>query len=223
MLLLDTLPSATIFSNALSTQNHPSELASPTFKTLSILAPDSNLCFAPAHLYLVPAHTDAPVPAKAQEVLQNLTISAQQAAAASLCGSVLAGGGSETDEYGDVAFWLGSSLAGPNKEDAVLQALGLARWVKHGAKVRWTRCPCLGAAADWGQIVREQQAGLGTSLSPSPALAALQKNLGELQEQFAFRVQGGPAGGSTVLFFLAGRLSGGEWAGLLGVGVWSDS
>ncbi|KZW02031.1 hypothetical protein EXIGLDRAFT_736757 [Exidia glandulosa HHB12029] len=213
MLLLDTLPSATIFSNALSTQNYPSDLASPTYKTLSLLAPDSGLCFAPAHLYLVPAHTDAPVPQKAQEALQTLTISAQKAAAASLQGSVLAGGGSETDEYGDVAFWLDhqsskDAFAGSNRAEAVLEALGLKRWLEAGAK-----------------IVSESQLapGLDANLAPSPALEELKKVLGALEEPFAFRVQGGPRGGSTVLFLLVGRFSGGGWAGLLGIGVWSDA
>ncbi|EJD55446.1 hypothetical protein AURDEDRAFT_179200 [Auricularia subglabra TFB-10046 SS5] len=207
MLLLDTLPSQTVFTQALVTSQHANDLAAPTYATLRALAPDAGLCFAPAHLYLVPAHTAAPVPAQAQDALRNLTTGAQQAAAASLCGSVLAGGGSEGDEFGDVAFWLGSGqdYEGSGKEENVLKTLGLGRWLDRGAK-----------------IVREPSAELASNLTSSPALDEVRRAVGALQKRFAFRVEGGGAGGQ-VLFFLVGRLPEGGWAGLLGIGVWSDA
>lgn len=209
MLLLDTLPSQSVFAQALATSQHAADVAAPTYATLRALAPDAGLCFALAHLHLVPAHTAAPVPAHAQDALRNLTASAQQAAAAALCGSVLAGGGSEGDEFGDVAFWLGGGAQGDydgaGKEEKVLQTLGLGRWLDRGAK-----------------IVREPNAELASNLTASPALDDVRRAVDALQSRFAFRVEGGGAGGQ-VLFFLVGRLPEGGWAGLLGIGVWSDA
>ena len=143
MLLLDTLPSEHVFSTALQSQNHPASLIGPTYNTLKVLVPDSRLCFHAAHLYLVPARTDSPVPTTAQSDLQQLTVDAQQAAAGSLCSSILVGNTSESDDYGDLAVWLaGAHESGAvsfansdGREEAVIAALGLSSWLEGGAKV----------------------------------------------------------------------------------------
>ncbi|KAL1942716.1 hypothetical protein VTO73DRAFT_4956 [Trametes versicolor] len=56
--------------------------------------------------------------------LRQLTRSANAAAASLACGSILAGHTSETDEYGDVAVWLGSDKYSPGHELDVLSLLG---------------------------------------------------------------------------------------------------
>ncbi|KAH7104101.1 hypothetical protein BKA62DRAFT_693526 [Auriculariales sp. MPI-PUGE-AT-0066] len=209
MLLLDTLPSAHIIASALQSQNHPAELADPTYKTLSVLSPDSGLCFNPAHLYLVPAHTEAPVPSTAQAELQSLTIDAQQAAAVSSCSSILAGTSSESDEYGDIAVWLGGTddatsgvFEGDNRENAVITALGLAGWLEKGAK-----------------MVKDADGTVAKSLMPSPALERVDTRVTGWEKTFALRVEGGP--GSVVLFVLAGLSRATGWQALLGIGVWT--
>ena len=59
-----------------------------------------------------------------RELLVNLTQRAASAASSLACGSILAGTTSETDEYGDIAFWLGEGNFGPGHEHKILDALG---------------------------------------------------------------------------------------------------
>ena len=71
-----------------------------------------------------------------REFLVNLTRRAASAASALACGSILAGATSETDEYGDIAFWLGEGDFGPGREREVLDALGLKSCTTPESKVR---------------------------------------------------------------------------------------
>lgn len=71
----------------------------------------------------IDAHRVAP---STRNYLRQLTRSANAAAASLACGSILAGHTSETDEYGDVAIWLGSDGEhGTGHELDVLSLLGL--------------------------------------------------------------------------------------------------
>jgi hypothetical protein len=54
-----------------------------------------------------------------------LTLIANVAATSLACGSILAGQSSESDEFGDVGFWLGPGSYGIGKDRAILQDLGL--------------------------------------------------------------------------------------------------
>lgn len=74
----------------------------------------------------------------APQLMRKIVDDAQKAALAVPCGSILAGEGSESDDYGDVGVWLGQGefKKGSEKESAeqVLKALGLTSWAN--GKVR---------------------------------------------------------------------------------------
>ncbi|RDB25376.1 hypothetical protein Hypma_008091 [Hypsizygus marmoreus] len=148
--------------------------------------------FISANLVLLPSSAAQPPNQTTQDYLHRLVLSAESAAASISCSSILAGAGSESDDTGDIALWLGPGDFG--EPQAVLQALGLAEW------------------ASAGEI-----ASFGLSL---PANSTFAQQLASLQEKYCFRVREANTG-SLVLFFLVGRMDEG-WAGLLGVGTWSD-
>lgn len=78
----------------------------------------------PAQLILVPGSRKFP-PTDAADIVGALTERANAAAASLACGSILAGQSSESDEFGDVAFWLGDGAYGRGEERSLLRALGL--------------------------------------------------------------------------------------------------
>ncbi|KAG6854059.1 hypothetical protein C0991_011037 [Blastosporella zonata] len=149
----------------------------------STFDPTTLILFAPSS---PPSPTDA-----IQQYLRRLARAAQSDAVNKSYSSILAGQGSESDDTGDIALWLGTGdFATPDK---VLGALGLSVW-----------------AAD-GEIAVTNFA--------APAGSRIEGLLGELKDTFSFRVRAEMTG-RIVLFFLVGRVGGG-WAGLAGIGTWS--
>ncbi|GLB37234.1 putative regulator medusa [Lyophyllum shimeji] len=124
-----------------------------------------------------------------QRYLHSLAMFALQTAEENSCSSILAGKGSESDEFGDVALWLGSGeFQTPMR---VLNALGLAEWAANGE------------VADY--VFPRPTGNAGSQLGDM---------LSELKDQFSFRVQAGLTG-SLVLFFLVGRVESEGYGGLL--------
>ncbi|EPQ57367.1 hypothetical protein GLOTRDRAFT_137708 [Gloeophyllum trabeum ATCC 11539] len=178
-------------------------------------APTASL--VPSHLILLsaePRHAHPPSP-EIQEHLRDLIVTAHEGAAALCCGSILAGQGSETDEYGDIAIWLGDGPYGDNAPE-VLAALGLERWVGGDS------------ASTIGRISLSPTTGLPESLRPPPpqtSVNKLEELLSRLENKYAFFVKGGPSAGGAVLQVLLGYIRIGEeggWGGIMGVGVWAD-
>jgi hypothetical protein len=64
-------------------------------------------------------------PPEVRVYLRDLASIANSTANENACGSVLAGQGSDTDEFGDICFWLGSGPYGEGHEANVLRALNL--------------------------------------------------------------------------------------------------
>lgn len=83
------------------------------------------LLVLPERLMLVP-DADKLAQLEAGGRVPALTHLANAAAASIASGSVLAGQTSESDEFGDVGFWLGAGSHGPGNEQETLRALGLA-------------------------------------------------------------------------------------------------
>ncbi|KAL6308157.1 hypothetical protein BKA93DRAFT_815531 [Sparassis latifolia] len=151
---------------------------------------------------------------EAQGYLTALTLSANAAANALACGSVLAGQTSETDEFGDLALWLGEGHYGKGHEREVLEALGL-----HGA---------LGPQIKITPVEIPAAVYLPSNLAELVARSSEGKRLSSLLSQldhiYSFTVQPMPAGGGSVAQFLLGHRSHegfSGWAGLVGIGVWS--
>ncbi|KAF9456628.1 hypothetical protein BDZ94DRAFT_1138199, partial [Collybia nuda] len=82
--------------------------------------------FLPARLLLIPPAQSLPHD-KIQGYLYELVRAAQVAAEAQACSSILAGIGSESDDTGDAAFWLGEGQFEGQAEE-VVRALGLIDW-----------------------------------------------------------------------------------------------
>ena len=91
--------------------------------------PSTGLCgpsILPDQWLLLPEHDKASQqPSLVDRSTPPLTLLANVAAGSLACGSILAGQGSEADEFGDVGFWLGPGSYGTGHELAVLHALGL--------------------------------------------------------------------------------------------------
>ncbi|KAJ6593705.1 hypothetical protein B0H19DRAFT_1091726 [Mycena capillaripes] len=158
--------------------------------------------FVPQRLLLVGQGVAAPSDQLAAD-LESLAAAAQLAATSVLCSSILAGHTSESDDFGDAAIWLGQGAFGKGHEQAVLKTLGLEGGrissVELSAK---TRIPVTVNAA-----------------SSTPELEALSAKLAELQDVHCFSLQ--PTLGSDVIYSLVGKNASG-WAGLVGIGIWSD-
>lgn len=129
-----------------------STLSAPTVsaikQTISHLyrKPTSNsLSFAHAPSFLTAPSAPAPS-SSVRSYLANLTATANEVANVNACGSVLAGQGSESDEYGDVAVWLGSGKDDggfvQGKEGDVLKALGLNSWLGLDVGSNFKHCSC---------------------------------------------------------------------------------
>lgn len=164
------------------------------------------------------AQNSTPPPA-VEATLAALASAAHDAATAILCGSILGGKSSESDEFGDYAIFVGELdvLGGvgndEEKAEKFMKALGLERWLESSEL----------------QVVRSKKAPLPGSLDnvhPSPgspthaSIAQLSKLLSQLRDILEFRVVTAGSGG-LVLHFLLGVGYGG-WQGLGGASTWSD-
>ncbi len=78
----------------------------------------------PPDLIVLPPSLSPP-PKDAADFLMELTACANAAATSAACGSIIAGHNSETDEFGDIAFWLGPGSYEQGNELAVFRALNL--------------------------------------------------------------------------------------------------
>lgn len=188
--------------------------------TLRVLYPGGGgpleLVVQPEELLLVPAGEQAVQLATEGQAPPALTRAAAAAAASIACGSVLAGPTSESDEFGDVGFWLGVGVAhslgrSPDGAQETLRALGLA--ARHGQQAE--------------QVPLDADTALPVSLvrSPrTPQVLALAEMLAGLADTHAFRVRidrEQQLGAAGMLYVLLGR-RGAAWMGLMGLGVWSD-
>ncbi|KAG6878533.1 hypothetical protein C0993_004431 [Termitomyces sp. T159_Od127] len=148
--------------------------------------------FDPASLVLYPPSRPERPAEPVQQYLRRLACAANADAADMACSSILAGQGSESDDTGDVALWLGSGdHASP---ELVLGTLGLSDWAASGK--------------------------VAASAFAAPPGSRVETLLGEMEDVFSFRVQAAMTGG-VVLFFLVGRVAGAGWAGLAGIGTWT--
>ncbi|KAH9083898.1 hypothetical protein EDB83DRAFT_2212872 [Lactarius deliciosus] len=132
-------------------------------------------------------------PPEVRVYLRDLASTTNSTANENSCGSVLVGQGSDTDEFGDICFWLGNGPYGEGREANVLRALNL-----YDSTSRARRWPYSAS---------------------SPSLSVL---LAKLRDKFYFCVNSGPRANGTTMHFLVGRLAEGNlsgWVGLVGIGL----
>ncbi|PCH43838.1 hypothetical protein WOLCODRAFT_26228 [Wolfiporia cocos MD-104 SS10] len=140
--------------------------------------------------------------------LAGLTAHANVAANSIACGSILAGPSSETDEFGDIAFWLGEGDFGAGHETQVLEALHLAA--------------LLTAQTMISPIILSSYLPAAQRLSsPNGETQRLIGELGQLRDAWCFRVERLAGSEGLVMYVLVGFKDGAGWAGLLGLGVWT--
>lgn len=171
-----------------------------TIGVLTSLSPNADsIAFSPSSFTLHPSSpsvSSTPSP-KTLKFLRDLLLSTTQAAISSSSSSYLAGPSNESDDYGDVALYLCSSsstqtLGKEGSEREILSLTGLE-----------------------SLLLKES-----ISIKPySIPKASHSLYIDQLEDKYAFRVEGATDGG-TILFFLVGRYES-EWVGLIGVGVWS--
>jgi len=168
-----------------------------TLKVLSSSSSSSNTSFSPSAFTLLSIDSNAHQPSEHTfSFLRTLLISTTQSALSNSFPSYLAGPSTESDEYGDVAFYLcpaSSKSFGKDSEKEILTLLGLDKLLSNSS----------------------------VSIKPfSPP--KFENNHSEepdkLKDIHSFRVEG--IDGGIVLFFLVGRYES-DWLGILGVGVWS--
>jgi len=171
--------------------------------TLNLISSSSSnsTSFSPSAFTLLSTDSNAHKPGEdTLSFLRTLLISTTQSAISNSTSSYLAGPSNESDEYGDVAFYLcpaSSKSFDKNSEKEILTLLGLDKLLSN------------------------------PSVSIKPFSPSKLENghhpeaLTQLKDVHSFRVEGGTDDG-TVLFFLVGRYES-DWLGIVGVGVWSDS
>jgi hypothetical protein len=243
---LNALKSKSEFITQTSATTHaPPALIHGVWNTLSLLASRStSLSYSPTHCTLVASlgGNKAELASHTLSFLEELTRASYEVASTLLCGSVLAGRTSESDEYGDVGVWIGDLKHGTALD--VLKRLGLDSWLRQGAKVGpGSHSLCISSQ----KPLMFQVVSSPTLPSPLPAavastegyvsppfetpqihLEALSQLLSNIESPFEFRVEG--LSGGYVIYFLCGKLShtrGGfaqdeGYAGLVGVGVSAD-
>ncbi|KAI0915651.1 hypothetical protein AcV5_003515 [Taiwanofungus camphoratus] len=141
--VIQTLSGETLFQAIPSAEQLQFIVASSIGSTLSTLyrldsaeLPSNSDALERGVIALLPP--DAPANNRPQEeFLSALTLGANDAASSTACGSILAGQTSESDEYGDIAFWLGEGNFNKGNEKAVIKALGLQFWLSQETKVGW--------------------------------------------------------------------------------------
>jgi len=173
--------------------------------TLSALYPsssaNSSTSFSPSALSLHPR--SSPPPASAAKALHALVTSCNEVATSCQLGSLLAGGGSEADEFSDVGVWLGdlgSAKGAQAVGKGVKEKLGLSSWEDATVTGKDAELP-----VPWERV-------------PASLSKPLLELLFQLDEPVMFTLEGTSAGETPV--FLLGKMEGG-WGGLAGVGVWS--
>ncbi|KAI0268798.1 hypothetical protein BC834DRAFT_821210 [Gloeopeniophorella convolvens] len=165
-----------------------------------------------AHLYrtssiIKSASSIRPPPPEIRVYIKDLASAANNTANENACGSILAGQGSESDEYGDVGVWLGDGSYSEGNETNILRALNLYE---------------SGQEPTPGQL--EPSTSLPSTFKPSSSdeLDKLSFLLAKLHDKFYFTVKAGLNGGGSVLHFLIGRLDEGimsGWVGLVGIDI----
>lgn len=157
------------------------------------------------------AQSAARPPTGVQEYLVELTAKANAAANALFCGSILAGRSSESDEFGDVAFWLGEGQYEQEHERAALRALGLETHLGPNTKI---------APIEISTEARlpSSTAGLVPGCAEAAELVGL---LSRLTKMYAFTVESRAGAAGTTAYFLLGyhEAAAAGWVGLLGLGV----
>ncbi|KAL1701213.1 hypothetical protein EV121DRAFT_294482 [Schizophyllum commune] len=125
-----------------------------------------------------------------QNYLYSLAKDAEEAAVSQSCSSILAGLGSESDDFGDVAVWLGQGEYGRGHEADALKRLGFEQWATHG------------------QIsVLPPSSVLANFKQPTPQLAKLAEDIAWLTDAHFFRLQVPGMSGGVVVFFYLGQLA----------------
>lgn len=170
----------------------------------SLSSNGDSISFSPSSFTLHPSSpnslSESTTPSsKTLSFLRNLLLSTTKAAVLNSSSSYLAGPSNESDEYGDVALYLcpssassTTSLGKEGSEREILSLMGL-------------------------ESILSKEA---ISIKPySIPKSSHSEYVDQLEDKYAFRVEGATDGG-TVLFFLVGRYES-DWVGLLGVGVWS--
>ncbi|KAI5835777.1 hypothetical protein K523DRAFT_325661 [Schizophyllum commune Tattone D] len=137
-----------------------------------------------------------------QNYLYSLAKDAEEAAVSQSCSSILAGLGSESDDFGDVAVWLGQGEYGRGHEADALKRLGFEQWATHG------------------QIsVLPPSSVLANFKQPTPQLAKLAEDIAWLTDAHFFRLQVPGMSGGVVVFFYLGQLAAhgkpAGWGGLM--------
>jgi len=130
---LSLLPETVDATSSSFTSTHaPPAMIKSVWATLELLAPAApSLSYAPAHFALVSPlnqSADQQTAFGVQSFLEELTRASFEVATSLLCSSILAGQGSEGDEYGDIGIWVG-----PLRERDpwhVLDNLGLKEWIQ---------------------------------------------------------------------------------------------
>ncbi|KAG8904733.1 hypothetical protein FRB99_001272 [Tulasnella sp. 403] len=187
-----------------------------TLLSKAALAPE----FVPEAQALVAPTASRSISTNASSYLASLVGTAHEAATAVLCGSILGGRGSESDDYSDYAIFIGELPEGGaagvgSKEFAeeCIKALGLGRWLESSqVQIVTSKSPPLPASLDG--IPEFQRDG------SQAAVAQLRAELHVLQDVFECRVVTSDSGG-LVLHFLLGKGEGG-WQGLGGASTWAE-
>ncbi|KAI0001289.1 hypothetical protein BJV74DRAFT_759840, partial [Russula compacta] len=183
-----------------------------------------------AHLYRnssiikVASLISAPPP-EVRVYLRDLASAANNTANENACGSVLAGQGSEADEFGDICVWLGIGSYSEGHEANVLRALNLSDSTRRARY--WPHFALFPGAHLFWQITSGQ---LQSSTSLPPTFKILNSNeftklsvlLAKLHSKFYFSVNSSPGTDGAVIHFLVGRLAEGVlsgWVALVGIGI----
>jgi len=168
---------------------------------------------APRLLFLPPLDQNVSLPSGAlQDYFHKLASSAQAAATFLACSSILAGQGSESDDFGDTSVWLGEGDFGEGHETSILSKLGMEKLFKD----------CRISSVELRPPYMLPSTVEVTSTGPEIDQFAVL--LAPLKEKYCFVTN--PATGGIVVYFLVGRISRGVesgWGGLVGVATWSDA
>ncbi|TFK44592.1 hypothetical protein BDQ12DRAFT_673252 [Crucibulum laeve] len=140
--------------------------------------------------------------------LYQLALSAEAAATSLACSSILLGQTNESDDFGDVAVWLGEGDFRHSNAPNILQKLSL----DSGLQINQIRTVPLSFRGTLPSTLSS-----GTS---SPQLDSLVDQLMILTDKYSFRIPLA-TDPSRVVVFLLGKF-GNEWGGLVGLGNWFD-
>ncbi|KAF8170202.1 hypothetical protein K438DRAFT_1854210 [Mycena galopus ATCC 62051] len=145
--------------------------------------------------------------------LEALVSAAGNAATSVSRSSIIAGGTSESDDFGDAAVWLGPGKFGIGQEHAVLTSLGLKL-----DDQQVTISPVDLAPADSPLPHIPTTVNASDATDGGNALEALSQRLTKLQDLHCFRLETGSS--SDVIFALVGRKEN-AWSGLVSIATWS--